>query len=133
METLNSWATAIGWIVMLGVVLHFLTKVGEGKSRKVQEKALADYDVTIMAGRIALRRIYNENEDVEIRGAVKSFAMQVPGMRGWASLELEKSDSEFRVKCERLGEIDEYSSALKLIQQSGEPLKLEGKRIKPLW
>ncbi len=89
-----------------------------------------------IGGRLALRKIYFEATNDEIKNQAKRVAMETPFLYGWASLELDLSDSEFQKKYEREGEGGLFLEAMRKIETDGPPFVLEGNKIvgmRPKW
>lgn len=118
---------AIGSIVFFGgVFLAHIVNEQKKEKQRVLDKRLSLYT---MGAKIALRRIYFDTSDNEIKSQVKQFAMQSPFIHGWTFLELDLSDYEFRNKCEREGHGELYIEALRKIESDGPPLHSDGKKI----
>jgi len=124
----------VGAIIFFGgiFVAYVLNEQKQDKQRTL-DRRLSLYT---MGAKLTLRKIYLETDDDEIKSQVKQFAMQSPLIHGWASLDLNLSDVEFKGKCESEGQSLLYLEALRKIETDGAPLVLEEKKIvgmQPNW
>lgn len=124
----------IGAIVFFGgmFVAHVLNEQKKEKQR-VLDRRLSLYT---MGAKITLRKIYFEASDNEIKSQVKQVAMESPFIHGWAFLDLDLSDFEFKSKCESEGQALLYLDAVKKIETDGPPFVLDESRIvgmQPKW
>lgn len=124
----------IGSIVFFGgmFLAHVLNEQKKEKQRALDQRL----SLYTMGAKLALRKIYFEANDDEIKSQVKQVAMESPFIHGWAFLDLNLSEYEFRNKCENEGQGLLYLEAIKKIETDGPPLVLEGKKImgmQPKW
>lgn len=134
MGELNSLATGIGWFVIIGFVLYFVSKVIDSNNEQKLKKLEEEINIKFIAYRISLRHIYHGSNDAEIREEVKSWAMSpASGVGGWAMLELDMADTEFQANHANFGSSMYYLMAQNRIQASGYPMYVDGNKIKVRW
>lgn len=109
-----------------GLFLAHLSKQKKKEKQHALDLRLSQYT---MGAKIALRKIYFETADNEIKSQVKQFAMESPFIHGWAFLDLELSDYDFQSKCEREGLGELYRATLRKIDSDDPPVLLEDKKI----
>jgi len=80
MEILSSWATFIGWIVIIGGVIHFLSKIIEDENERKRVHNTRIHAVWAMAGIITLRDIYLNTDNEDIKNLVKNVVRITPGI-----------------------------------------------------
>ena len=130
-DQLNSWATAIGWIVIISGVVFAASKVLSASDDEKRKKFETEYGIRAICYRLALRHIYFANHDEVVRNKVKSFAMQSSlGINGWAMLELKMSDDEFKADCRKSNQGTAFALAESRINEKGYPLSFEADEIK---
>lgn len=128
MDTLNSWATFIGWVVIIVVILYFILMIIDDNQNKKNKNNERLYNIWTLACKMTLREIYFNNDNV-IKDLVKREGASVVPVGGLAMLGLEKSDSEY------LAELSKYYGslpieAINIIKKNGPPLVLDGNEIK---
>lgn len=101
----------IGSTVFFGgmFLAHVLNEQKKEKQRELDQRL----SLYTMGAKLALRKIYFETNDDEIKSQVKQVAMESPFIHGWAFLDLNLSDYEFRNKCESEGQGLLYLEAVK--------------------
>jgi len=131
METLNSWATFIGWGVIVVVALKLINDAIERNDSVKRDKFGSDYSALLLAGRITLRDIFHNNDDPSVREEIRQFAMDATsGIGGLAILELNLSDADYQAELMRRGDGALYEAAIQRIRTSGAPLVLKGEKIR---
>lgn len=131
MELLSSLASAIGWIVLICVVLMVVSKILSSVNEERMRESSDLFNPLQEAYKLALRHIYFESSDDGVKEMAKQMAMNV-GI-GWAFLELEMSDAEFESHRIRSGYEKHYFEARRRIKENGYPIVLEDGVLKFKW
>lgn len=124
---MNEFATSIGWLVIIFFIIYVVGSLVESINKQKSRKNEDRMNIKFTAYKIAARRIYQQTTDSEIREKVKSYANIY--LNGWAMLDLDLSNEEFRSK---YSELKTYE-AEEQIKKLGYPLSLEEGKLKTRW